>query len=349
MLLLTVRDLVYRRTRFLVVVVLGAVVFGLLFVMTGLVEQFNREPIDTVEAIGADNWVVPEGISGPFTALSAAPVGWLDQVDAERRSAAVVSRSSLSTAADANAVAIMLVGHEVDGLGIPPTVDGRAATTSGEVVVDETLGLSVGQAVTIVGQPFTVVGESRRTTALAGVPLAFVPLADAQQLIFGGDDVISTVLVEGEPSVIPPGAKAMSADQVSGNLLEPLEGAISSIDLVRVLLWMVAAIVVGAVVYLSALERQRDFAVLKAVGAPDRALLGSLALQAVFVALLAVGLGAIIQLFLAPRFPLVVTVPARAFWQLPVFAVVMALLAGAVGMRKVLRADPSQAFAGAGA
>jgi putative ABC transport system permease protein len=243
----------------------------------------------------------------------------------------------------------MLVGHEVDGLGIPPTVDGRAATTSGEVVVDETLGLSVGQAVTIVGQPFTVVGESRRTTALAGVPLAFVPLADAQQLIFGGDDVISTVLVEGEPSVIPPGAKAMSADQVSGNLLEPLEGAISSIDLVRVLLWMVAAIVVGAVVYLSALERQRDFAVLKAVGAPDRALLGSLALQAVFVALLAVGLGAIIQLFLAPRFPLVVTVPARAFWQLPVFAVVMALLAGAVGMRKVLRADPSQAFAGAGA
>jgi putative ABC transport system permease protein len=349
MLLLTVRDLVYRRTRFLVVVVLGAVVFGLLFVMTGLVEQFNREPIDTVEAIGADNWVVPEGISGPFTALSAAPVGWLDQVDAERRNAAVVSRSSLSTAPDASAVAIMLVGHEVDGLGSPPTVDGRAATVSGEVVTDETLGLSVGQAVTIVGQPFTVVGESQRTTALAGVPLAFVVLADAQQLIFGGDDVISTVLVDGEPSVIPPGAKVMTADQVSDNLLEPLEGAISSIDLVRVLLWMVAAIVVGAVVYLSALERQRDFAVLKAVGAPDRALLGSLALQAVFVALLAVGLGAIIQLFLAPRFPLVVTVPARAFWQLPVFAVVMALLAGAVGMRKVLRADPSQAFAGAGA
>jgi putative ABC transport system permease protein len=348
MLLLTFRDLVYRRTRFLVVVVLGAVVFALLFVMTGLVEQFSREPLDTVDAIGADNWVVPEGVSGPFTALSAAPTAWSEQVAAERTNPAVISRSSMSTASDDRAVAIMLVGHEVDGLGSPPTVDGRAATDPGEVVVDETLELSVGQAVRIVGQPFTIVGETRRTTALAGVPLAFVVLSDAQQLIFGADDVISAVLVEGEPTAIPPGAKTMTSDQVAADLMEPLEGAISSIDLVRALLWIVAAIVVGAVVYLSALERQRDFAVLKAVGVADRALLGSLALQAVFVALLAVGLGAIIQVFLAPRFPLVVTVPDRAFWQLPVFAVVMALAAGAVGMRKVLRADPSQAFAGAG-
>jgi hypothetical protein len=45
MLLLTFRDLVYRRTRFLVVVVLGAVVFALLFVMTGIVEQFNTRAL----------------------------------------------------------------------------------------------------------------------------------------------------------------------------------------------------------------------------------------------------------------------------------------------------------------
>ena len=140
----------------------------------------------------------------------------------------------------------------------------------------------------------------------------------------------------------------MSADDVAQSVLEPLDGAVASIDLVRALLWMVAAIIVGAVVYLSALDRQRDFAVLKAVGAPNRALLGSLALQAVLVALLAVGVAAIVQIFLAPRFPLAVSVPDRAFWQLPLTAVIMALIAGAVGMRKVLRADPSQAFSGAG-
>jgi len=348
MLLLTFRDLIYRRTRFIVVIVLGAVVFALLFVMTGLVEQFNREPFDTVEAIGADSWVIPDGVAGPFTALSAAPAASIDAVGAENKAPVVTSRSGLVDEPGAKAEEVILVGHEVGGLGSPPTSEGRAVTEPGEAVVDETLDLSVGDEVAISGQPFTVVGETNRTTLLAGLPVVFVALSDAQELTFGADDVISGVLVEGEPSAIPPGAKAMSADEVAQSVLEPLEGAIASIDLVRALLWIVAAIIVGAVVYLSALERQRDFAVLKAVGAPNKALLGSLALQAVLVALLAVGVAAVIQIFLAPQFPLAVTVPARAFWQLPLFAVVMALIAGAVGMRKVLKADPSQAFAGAG-
>lgn len=348
MLLLTLRDLVYRRTRFIVVVVLGAVVFALLFVMSGLVEQFNLEPADTVDAIGADTWVLPEGVTGPFTAPSAVPAAAADLVAAENSAPVVTSRASVIDKPGAAAVEVVLLGHVPGGLGSPPTIDGRAATSPGEVVVDKTLDLTVGDEIMMVGQPFTVVGESERTTVLAGIPLVFVVLSDAQQLTFGADDIISGVLVEGEPTSIPPGAKTMSGDDVAQSVLDPLEGAIASIDLVRALLWIVAAIIVGAVVYLSALERQRDFAVLKAVGAPNRALLGSLALQAVLVALIAVGVAAIIQIFLAQRFPLPVTVPSRAFWQLPLLAVVMALVAGAVGMRKVMRADPSQAFAGAG-
>jgi hypothetical protein len=68
----------------------------------------------------------------------------------------------------------------------------------------------------------------------------------------------------------------------------------------------------------------------------------------VLVSLAAVAIASIIQLFLVPSFPLPVRVPARAFWQVPLLAVVMALVAGGVGMRKVLRSDPSEAFSGAG-
>jgi putative ABC transport system permease protein len=108
---------------------------------------------------------------------------------------------------------------------------------------------------------------------------------------------------------------------------------------------VVAAIIVGSVVYLSALERQRDFAVLKAVGVSNRTLLSSLALQAVLIALLSVAIAAVVQMFVAPVFPLRVRVPARAFWQLPLLAVVMALVAGIAGMRRVVRSDPALAFA----
>ena len=345
MILLTFRDLVFRRTRFLVVSLLGAVVFALLFVMTGLVEQFNLEPYDTVDAIGADTWVVADGISGPFTSGSLLPAATVGAVDAAATAPAVVARSSVAT--EEGAEEVFVVGHVIGGVGAPEPDSGTAATSRGEMVADSTAGFEVGDEVLLAGEPFTVVGETTNTTVLAGIPVVFLPVEDAQELVFGSDEVISVVLADGPVAAAPEGTSIMTADEVAEDVLGPLEGAIASVDLVRVLLWIVAAIIIGAVVYLSALDRQRDFAVLKAIGAADRSLLASLAIQAVLVALVAVGLAAIIQIFLAPAFPLKVRVPARAFWQLPLMAVVMSLIAGAVGMRKVMRADPSQAFAGA--
>lgn len=346
MLLLTFRDLVYRRTRFIVVTILGAVVFALLFVMTGLVNQFNLEPAEAVEQFGADAWVLPEGVSAPFTSVSVMPAAALDAVEAATKAPVVITRSSVAQGDDPEEV--VLVGFESGGLGAPQVVEGRAPDAAGEVVLDRSLDIDVGADITVAGQPFTVVGLTEDMTVLAGIPFVHLALPEAQMLAFTSTEVISSVLVSGELGPLPSGLKSLSSDEVVSETLEPLEGAIASIDLVRVLLWIVAAIIVGAVVYLSALDRQRDFAVLKAVGTSNASLLGSLALQAVLIAVGAVALAAIAQLFLAPRFPLPVTVPARAFWQLPVFAVVMALAAGAIGMRKVLRADPSQAFAGAG-
>jgi putative ABC transport system permease protein len=345
MLLLTFRDLVYRKTRFIVVTVLGAVVFALLFVMTGLVNQFNLEPADTVEQFGADEWVLPEGVSAPFTSVSVMPAAALDAVDAENKSPVVITRSSLSDGD--TPVEVVLVGFVPGGLGAPQIIEGRAPDGPGEVAVDESAGVEVGDDVALAGEPFTVVGLTENTTVLAGIPFTYLTLPEAQVLAFTTTQVISSVLVSGELGPLPPGLASLTSDDIVEQTLAPLDGAIASIDLVRALLWIVAAIIVGAVVYLSALDRQRDFAVLKAVGTSNSSLLGSLALQAVLIALGAVALAAIIQIFLAPQFPLPVTVPSRAFWQLPLLAVIMALAAGAIGMRKVLRSDPSQAFSGA--
>jgi putative ABC transport system permease protein len=347
MILLTIRDLGHRFVRFVVVVVLAAVVFALLFVMTGLVEQFNREPFDTTAAIGGSGWVLADGVSGPFTASSSLPVTAIDALEAEVKAPVVASRSSL--AHDGSKEEIVVLGHPAGGLGQPPIADGRAATARGEVVLDKSLGIDVGEQVVVGGEPFEVVGRSQDTTILAGIPLAFVMLEDAQQLIFRSPDVVSGFLVDGEIGGLPPGTELISADEVAADTLKPLDGAIASIDLVRGLLWIVAAIIVGSVVYLSALERQRDFAVLKAVGVSNRTLLASLALQAVLVAVLSVAVAAVLQVFVAPAFPLKVRVPAEAFWQLPVLAVAMALVAGIAGMRRVARSDPALAFAAGGA
>jgi putative ABC transport system permease protein len=115
---------------------------------------------------------------------------------------------------------------------------------------------------------------------------------------------------------------------------------------VAILLWIVAVLIVGSVVYLSALERLRDFAVFKAIGTTTRAILGGLALQALVVALLAALLGVGLAQLLGPLFPMIVAVPVGAYLALPVVAIVIGLLASLAGLRRVVKVDPALAFGG---
>lgn len=148
---LTFRDLVYRKTRFIVVAVLGAVVLALLFVMTGLVNQFNLEPAGTVAQFGAEEWVLPAGVSAPFTSVSVMRADVFDAVDAATKSPVVFTRSSPSDGGPPKEV--VLVGFEPGGLGAPQVVEGRAPGTNGEVAIDRTLDLAVGIDIAVAGAP----------------------------------------------------------------------------------------------------------------------------------------------------------------------------------------------------
>jgi len=126
----------------------------------------------------------------------------------------------------------------------------------------------------------------------------------------------------------------------------PLKVAVGAITIVAFLLWIVAVLIVGSLVYLSALERLRDFAVFKAIGVPTRQILVGLALQAVVVALLAAVVGVILAQLLAPLFPMLVVVPTSAYLALPVIAIAIGLLASIAGLRRAVAVDPALAFGG---
>jgi len=64
----------------------------------------------------------------------------------------------------------------------------------------------------------------------------------------------------------PDGYQTFDRTGAVNDLLRPLKVAVNSISIVAILLWIVVALIVGSVVYLSALERLRDFAVFKAIG-----------------------------------------------------------------------------------
>lgn len=345
--LLTVRDLQFRAARFGAVVVGIAVVLALLFLMTGLTEQFHREPRRTVAGFGADVWMVREGASGAFTSAATMPVETAAAVEGAAASPIVVARHSLTDGADH--VDIVVVGFEEGALGGPDVQEGEAPIAAGEVVVDESAGLAMGDDAVIGSASYRVVGLADGRTMFAGMPLVYMSISDAQELLYRGQELATAVLVDGEPSSLPAGFTTLQPDDIADDATRPLERSISSVNLIRILLWLVAALIIGTMTYLSALERRRDVAVLKAVGASTGQLGISIALQGVLVAAVAALLAAVLQVAIVPVFPLEVSVPRRAFVDVPVIAVVVSLLAGVVGLRKAVSVDPALAFSGPGA
>jgi putative ABC transport system permease protein len=178
------------------------------------------------------------------------------------------------------------------------------------------------------------------------VPNVFVGLEDAQAIAFGGQAIANSIAVVGTPESLPDGFDLMGRDDARADLLRPVDQARSAIFVLAVLLWLVAATIVGSVIYLSALERIRDFAVFKATGTSTRAIAGDLGVQAVLVAVTAAAVGAVLALLLGPRFPLPVEVPGTALLLLPVLATLVGLVASLAGMRRAVSVDPALAFGG---
>ena len=86
---------------------------------------------------------------------------------------------------------------------------------------------------------------------------------------------MSAAITRGTPRGSLPGLKVLTNDQVITDLQRPTKSGKSTIDIIQALLWIVAGGIIALIVYLTALERVRDFAVLKATGSSNRMLFGA--------------------------------------------------------------------------
>ncbi len=100
----------------------------------------------------------------------------------------------------------------------------------------------------------------------------------------------------------------------------------------------------AGVTYVSALDRLREFAVVKSFGGSSSGLLWSVMLEALLVALIVAAVGAGVAQLLLPRLPLEVEIPDGAYVRLVVQAVVAGLVASIGAMRRAVSVDPALAF-----
>ena len=348
MLITALRDLQWRQRRFVIATVGTGLVFALTLILTGLAHGFRVEAQRVVDSLGIDNYLIKAGAVGPFVGSSTFPQA---QATAVARLGGVEEAIPLvyvnAIMQDRSSpVNINVYGVPDHGLGAPPITEGRPATKLGEVAVSTTLGRSIDDDIEVAGVKLRIVGLVRKSTTLAGQPNAFATVNEAQQLVFSGQPVVSTVGLRGTPANPPDGYRIVNRADAIDDMVRPLHGAQLAMSYMAYLLWAVAALIVGSLIYLSALERTRDFAVFKAVGVNTREILTGLVLQAVLVAVLAAALGGAVAVVLGPLFPMLVSVTGEAFLLLLATAVLIGLLASLAGLRHAIGVDPVLAFGG---
>ncbi len=345
--LIAVRDLQFRRRRFVIAVAATALVFGTALLLDGATHSMKNEVTRIVGLFDADRFVVARRATGPFTTAVAIP----DDVASDlavaggRADPFIVSRATIDAG---GLVDVNLVGYRPGGLGMPPVDEGRAVRRAGEAVVSSSLDLGLGDRVRVGDRRLRVVGRSDGIRFNFGLASVFATLRDAQAVVFGGEPLAMGIALRGaELTALPPGTKAVTNAVAESDLRRTLKSGVDTVDFIDILLWLVAAGIVGSIVYLTALERTRDFAVLKATGSSNRSIIGGLAFQAIVLSISAAVVAVGIAFALKPGFPFPVELEASSVVRLVVVAILVGLLASLAGLRRAVSADPALAFGGA--
>jgi putative ABC transport system permease protein len=350
MLRAALRDLQWRKRRFLIAGLGTGLVFMMSLLMRGLSHAFRLEVDRVLESQDADYWTAPAGSPGPFSAGLAVGGTFLNTVEATPgvEDVAPVTFFLGTARLDERLERAVMIGVPVDrDFGVPhEAMSGSAAPAPGKVVVARRFGADVGDTIELNGKPFSVVGVLAHASLFAGGQVVYMANSDLQPLISPLNSNATMALVRGDVPAWPESVVAFDRAAAEDDLMRPVEHAVDSIDLIMVLLWIVAALIVASVVYITALERSRDIAVFKATGVETMAIAAGICLQAIVTALAAAAFGAAIALVAQSRFPMDVEIPASSLWTLPILAVLVGIVAGLFGVRRSVKVDPAAAFAG---
>ena len=352
MIRISLRDLQWRRRRFVIVVLVASLAFGLALVMTGVTNQLSKEGTNTVALFGAYEWVVANGVKGPFTTSQLIDGGLGETIAAQpgvtAASPILVGRTLIGDT-DVN-----VIGYDPEGTVLPGKLTEALAgvTDTTGAVADERFAFGVGDTFELGGTTVPVVAQVSETSFYFSMPTVFLPLPVVQHLLYADQNVASAIVVTGDltpadATGLDDSVSFLANDDVRADYDRVLKSTKDTIGIINTLLWLMAAGIVAAIVYVSVLERTRDFATLKAIGTSNRSLIGGLIGQAAVVsvasAIVAVGVAKAIS----PTFAFPVAVPSAAYVQMLVVATVVGVVASLAGIRRISRIDPALAFGGA--
>jgi putative ABC transport system permease protein len=374
---LAVRDIRHHFGRFLLTCLGLGLLMGVVLSMIGIYRGLVDDALVLVRAPGGAMWVVESGTRGPFAEASRIPA---DSREAVARLAGVaeagaVTYQTVETVHSGRALRLNVVGYEPGRLGGPSRiVAGRPiARAHFELVADQRTGLALGERIRLGRNVFTVVGQTKGQVDSGGNAVAHMSLADAQSLQFeltgaaarhqaalGIVDsratvnaVVARLLPGADPAEVARSverwkhlAALTQAAQEDLLLTAVVDKARKQIGLFTITLLTVSTVVIALIVYTMTMDKIREIATLKLIGAPDRTVVGLILQQAMALGLVGFALGAALIWTVADKFPRRVVLLPEDGLALAGVVALACLLASLMGVRLALRVEPAQALGG---
>ena len=238
---------------------------------------------------------------------------------------------------------------------------GRAPVADDEVAVGSQFavrgGLDVGSTVTLFGSSFRVVGIAGDADMFMA---SFVFMTHgATDRILQAPDTTSFLLVgTQEPGQVATALRQAGLNVLSRSELERNDLALkgqaydAGLRVVSLVAFVVGVLVIAMTVYSAVVERQRDYGIVRAVGASGSRLFGIVLGQSLALAVLGLVAGAVLTAAeiaavgaLRPQFAIALSAPALA--KVVAATLAMGVVASTIPARRLIAIDPASAFRGA--
>lgn len=355
----SIRDVQYRKVRFILAILGVSLLFMLILVMDGIATGMKNWTTRYLKDTKADAWAIQADTEGPFTGYSILPENKVEKIDeiSGIKAADPLILAMQNAKVGSENKQIYVIGHKPESIIEPKKLkEGQLVSKEKEAVIDKTINVAVGKRIKIAGQSFKVVGKSENTTYTFNTPIVFISLKDAQEILFNGQPVVNTIALSKEQSnslssVLNEvddvkGVDAKTQSKMVEDVLKQIDEPMGAISFLRNIFWMVGALIISMIVYVTAVERTQDFAVFKAIGATNGYVTRQVLIQALLISVIAVLIGTASAVLLAPAFPLDLTIQTATLISTPIIAIGLSIVSSLVAVRKATKIDPVIAFGG---
>ena len=375
---LAYRDIRHGLGRFLLTCVGLGLLLGVVLAMIGIYRGLIVEALTIARAPAVDLWVVEANTRGPFAEASRIPGDIREAVAriADVTAAGSITYQTVETEHRGDKLRLYVIGYELTRPGGPPAIaEGREIARSHyEMVADQSTGLTLGDRIRLGRHVFTIVGLTRHQVNSGGDPAVYITLPDAQKLQFdlappaarvqlargtGGSslDTVNAVIARLDANASPEAVaetvrrwKHLAAiTQEAQELIltrSLVDRARRQIGLFTSLLLVVSAVIIALIIYTMTMEKLKQIATLKLIGAPDRTIIGMIVQQALALGFIGFAIGATLIFNTKDYFPRRVVLEPDNVMILGLIVFVVCLLSSGLGVRAALRVDPATALGG---